>query len=143
MGENMLHVSMSFLKQKQAKEEGRRYFTSGNISSKIPVYARDRQTFTGSPFRGFWGQYLCFVASLFLQGAIGLLNQIKKCGCHEEYSWEAQQHQQEIGMSFFFFPFLKSKMLFQLHQSALLKAEFRKLGSARDKNTDLAGQVFH
>lgn len=43
------------------------------------------------------------VASLFLQGAIGLLNQIKKCGCHEEYSWEAQQHQQEIGMSFFFF----------------------------------------
>lgn len=67
MGENMLHVSVSFLKQKQAKEEGRRYFTSGNISSKIQVYARDRQRFTDSPFIGFWGQYLCFAASLLLQ----------------------------------------------------------------------------
>ncbi|NXR37045.1 TBCD5 protein, partial [Zosterops hypoxanthus] len=44
MGENMLHVSMSFLKQKQAKEEGRRYFTSGNISSKIPTEAPSRSS---------------------------------------------------------------------------------------------------
>lgn len=67
MGENMVHVSRSFLKQKQAEEEGRRYFTSGNISTKIPVYARDRQTVTEGLFIAFWCQYLCFAASLILQ----------------------------------------------------------------------------
>lgn len=79
MGENMVHVSMSFLKQKQA-EEGRRYFTSGNISAKIPMYARDRRTFMGGPFIAFWSQYLCFAASLTLQCTIGLFNGTKKCG---------------------------------------------------------------
>lgn len=60
MGENMVHVSMSFLKQKQAEEEGRRYFTSGNIDTKIPMYAKDRQTFMGDSFVAFWRQYLRF-----------------------------------------------------------------------------------
>lgn len=49
----MVHVSMSFLKQKQAEEERRRYFTSGNIDTKIPMYAKDRQTFMGDPFVAF------------------------------------------------------------------------------------------
>lgn len=60
MGENMVHVSMSFLKQKQAEEERRRYFTSGSIDAKIPMYAKDRQTFMGDPFVAFWRQYLRF-----------------------------------------------------------------------------------
>lgn len=32
MGENMLHVTMSFPKQKLAEEEVGRYFTAGNIT---------------------------------------------------------------------------------------------------------------